>query len=70
MKDQIETATRYNYTQLLERTDWKTKLAINLGLALLGVVVVILASHPLLQLVGGAWAALNILPVVQWAMGV
>lgn len=70
MKDEVETSARFNYTELLDRTDWKTKLAINVGLAIPGIVLVFLATNPLLQLAGGAWAALNLLPVLQWVVGV
>ncbi len=70
MKDEIETSTKYNYGQLLERTDWKTKLALNVGLALPGIAVVLLANNPVIQLGGGVWAALNLLPVLQWVVGV
>ncbi len=70
MKDEIKTATEYNYTQLLDRTSWKTKLALNVGLALPGLAVLILANSLLLQFIGGVWAGINLLPVLQWVIGV
>ena len=70
MKDEIETATKYNYGELLDRTDWKTKLAINIGLALPGLAVIFLANSLLIQFIGGVWAGINLLPVFQWVIGV
>ena len=70
MKDEIETATKYNYGELLDRTDWKTKLAINIGLALPGLAVLLLANSLALQFIGGVWAGINLLPVLQWVVGV
>ena len=70
MKDEIETATRYNYSEILNRTGWKGKLAINIGLAIPGILLVLLANNLLLQFIGGVWAGINLLPVVQWVMQV
>jgi len=70
MKDEIETSTRYNYRELLDRTDWKTKLALNIGLALPGLATIFLANSLLIQFIGGVWAGINLLPVLQWVIGV
>lgn len=68
MKDQIETATKYNYAELLDRTDWRQQLAINLGLALPGILAAGFAGQLWLQLLGVIWAIINLAPVAKWAV--
>lgn len=68
MKDEIATSVKGNMATL-GTLDWRYQLAINLGLALPGVVGVFVLDSTILQLVALAWAVLNISPVIQWVLG-
>lgn len=68
MKDEIQTSSKYNYTQLLDRTTWKQQLLINVGLALPGLLALALAGQTWLQLVGAIWAIINLAPVAKWVI--
>jgi len=48
--------------------DTQLAIVINLGLASIGVVLWLVASG-WLAWVGAIWATLNVLPVVQWVIG-
>jgi len=44
-------------------------LVVNLGLAAPGIAVALLASNPMFQALGVAWAIFNIYPIVSWVFG-
>jgi hypothetical protein len=44
-------------------------LVVNLGLAAPGIAVALLASNPIFQLLGAAWAIFNIYPILSWVFG-
>ena len=68
MIDQIKLSAVNNYRTVRERLGPLGQATANVAVALPGVIVALLATNQWVQLVGVAWALLNLLPILQWVV--